>query len=74
MTVDGQPAVRTCTTASDDGMRVARSGGWPSAERDLLRVTDSLHRVIQRDILSPVVEAKLNGNAGLKVPIPTHPL
>ena len=27
-------------------MRVARSGGWPSAERDLLRVTDSLHRVM----------------------------
>ena len=46
MTVDGQPAVRTCTTASEDGMRVEHSGGWPSAERDLLRVTDSLHRVM----------------------------
>ncbi|MGH2541141.1 MAG: 2Fe-2S iron-sulfur cluster-binding protein, partial [Actinomycetota bacterium] len=46
MTVDALPAVHACTTACSEGMRVARSGGWPSAERDLLHVTDSLHRVM----------------------------
>ncbi len=46
MTVDGKPAVHTCTTTCGDGMRVERAGGWPSAERDLLHVTDSLHRVM----------------------------
>lgn len=46
MTVDGRPAVRTCTTACRDGMSVERSGGWPSAEHDLLHVTDSLHRLM----------------------------
>ena len=46
MTVDGQPAVRTCTATCTDGMRVERAGGWPNAERDLLHATDSLHRVM----------------------------
>ena len=46
MTVDGQPAVRTCTTACRDDMAVERSGGWPNAEHDLLHMTDSLHRVM----------------------------
>jgi sarcosine oxidase subunit alpha len=46
MTVDGQPAVRTCTVRCADGMRVERAGGWPNAERDLLHVTDRLHRVM----------------------------
>jgi sarcosine oxidase subunit alpha len=46
MTVDGQPAVRTCTTACVDGMQVERAGGWPTAEHDLLHVTDSLHRLM----------------------------
>ena len=46
MTVDGDPAVRTCVTACADGMRVARATGWPSAERDLLHVTDRLHRLM----------------------------
>lgn len=46
MTVDGQPAVRTCTTGCRDGMSVERSGGWPSAEHDVLHVTDSLHRLM----------------------------
>jgi sarcosine oxidase, subunit alpha len=46
MTIDGQPAVRTCTTACREGMSVERSGGWPSAEHDLLHVTDSLHRLM----------------------------
>ncbi len=46
MTVDGQPAVHTCTTPCDEGMRVERAGGWPSADRDLLHATDSLHRLM----------------------------
>ena len=46
MTVDGLPAVHTCVTTCLEGMRVERSGGWPSAERDVLHVTDSLHRVM----------------------------
>jgi sarcosine oxidase subunit alpha len=46
MTVDGQPAVRTCVTACVDEMRVEREGGWPSPDRDLLHVTDSLHRLM----------------------------
>src|SRR5688572_31854032 len=46
MTVDGNPAVRTCVTACADGMRVDRATGWPSAERDLLHVTDRLHRLM----------------------------
>ena len=46
MTVDGHPAVHTCMAACTEGMRVERAGGWPSAERDLLHVTDSLHRLM----------------------------
>ncbi len=46
MTVDGRPAVHACTTTCGDGMRVERTGGWPSVERDLLHVTDSLHRLM----------------------------
>jgi sarcosine oxidase subunit alpha len=46
MTVDGNPAVHTCVAACAEGMRVERAGGWPSAERDLLHVTDSLHRLM----------------------------
>jgi sarcosine oxidase, subunit alpha len=46
MTVDGQPAVRTCTATCAVGMRVERAGGWPNAERDLLHVTDRLHRIM----------------------------
>lgn len=36
MTVDGEPAVRTCITPAAAGQRVHRSTGWPSAEWDLL--------------------------------------
>lgn len=46
MTVDGLPAVRTCTTRCDEGMRVERAGGWPNADLDLLHITDSLHSVM----------------------------
>ena len=46
MTVDGLPAVHTCTQRCEEGMRVERAGGWPNADRDLLHVTDSLHRLM----------------------------
>lgn len=36
MTVDGEPAVRTCVTPAAAGQRVRRSTGWPSAEWDVL--------------------------------------
>jgi sarcosine oxidase subunit alpha len=36
MTVDGEPAVRTCVTPAAAGQRVHRSTGWPSAEWDAL--------------------------------------
>jgi sarcosine oxidase subunit alpha len=44
--VDGTPAVRSCVTLAEDGMRVRREGGWPSTERDLLAVADRLHPVM----------------------------
>ena len=46
ITVDGQPATRSCQTRCRDGMTVAREDGWPSTEHDLLHVTDSLHRLM----------------------------
>jgi sarcosine oxidase subunit alpha len=46
ITVDGIPGVRSCVTPAREGMRVEREHGWPSAEHDLLHVTDSLHRLM----------------------------
>ena len=34
--VDGEPAVRACTTPAVDGMQVEHINAWPSLERDLL--------------------------------------
>ena len=38
MTVDGEPAVRTCVTPAAGVRRVTRGTGWPSAERDALSI------------------------------------
>ena len=46
LTVDGTPAVHACQAPCADGMEVRRPLGWPSTERDLLHVTDSLHRLM----------------------------
>ena len=46
MTVDGEPGVRACTAEACDGQKVRRESGWPSTERDMLAVTDRLHRFI----------------------------
>ena len=46
VSVDGVPGIRSCTEPCRDGMRVRRETGWPSTERDLLHVTDKLHRLM----------------------------
>ncbi|HEY6567339.1 MAG TPA: 2Fe-2S iron-sulfur cluster-binding protein, partial [Actinomycetota bacterium] len=43
ISVDGVPAVRSCTEPVIEGMQVEREDGWPSAEFDLVSVTDKLH-------------------------------
>jgi len=40
LTVDDQPGARSCATDARDGMRVKRKEGVPSAEVDLLAITD----------------------------------
>lgn len=35
VTVDGEPAVRSCTAPAADGQRVTRANGWPSVEHDV---------------------------------------
>ena len=42
ITVDGVPGVRSCTAPAHQDMRVEREDGWPSAEFDLVSVTDKL--------------------------------
>ncbi|HTG48382.1 MAG TPA: 2Fe-2S iron-sulfur cluster-binding protein [Actinomycetota bacterium] len=46
VTVDGRPGVRSCVEPARDGQEVRRAAGWPSAEHDLLHVTDRLHRLM----------------------------
>ena len=43
VSVDAVPGVRSCVTAAEPGMRVQRGRGWPSADHDLLHVTDLMH-------------------------------
>jgi len=44
--VDGVPGVRACTRPAVDGLRVRRPGGLPTVDRDLLALTDRLHRLM----------------------------
>jgi sarcosine oxidase subunit alpha len=37
VTIDGEPATRSCVRAAKGGQRVARGSGWPSADHDLLK-------------------------------------
>jgi len=46
VTVDGEPGVRACCADAVEGQRVERASGFPSAERDLLAVTDHAHRLM----------------------------
>src|SRR5438128_3547443 len=43
--VDDEPGVRACTTEAADGQRVKRESGTPSAELDLLSITDRAHKL-----------------------------
>jgi sarcosine oxidase subunit alpha len=36
VTVDGEPAVRSCITPARPGQKIARANGWPSVDRDAL--------------------------------------
>lgn len=38
VTVDGEPAVRSCVHAAKPGQRVHRGSGWPSADFDLFKI------------------------------------
>jgi sarcosine oxidase, subunit alpha len=38
MTIDGEPAVRSCCTPAASVRKVARGSGWPSAEHDALSI------------------------------------
>src|SRR3990170_8866762 len=42
-TVDGEPGTRACTKEARDGMRVERETGWPSADTDVLSVSELAH-------------------------------
>jgi sarcosine oxidase subunit alpha len=46
LTVDGEPAVRACTTPARDGQRIVRENGWPSVEHDALSVLWRLRRLL----------------------------
>ena len=43
VTVDGVPGIRSCVTPAANVTRVERGRGWPSAEHDLLHLTNLLH-------------------------------
>ena len=44
--VDGEPGFRACTTEARDGQKVKRPSGRPSADFDLLAVTDRAHKLM----------------------------
>ncbi len=46
MTVDGEPAVRTCCTPATAVRTVARGSGWPSADFDVLSILWLLRRFL----------------------------
>lgn len=46
VTVDGLPGVTSCTTPVRGGEVVCRERGWPSVDRDVLRVADLLARFL----------------------------
>ena len=45
-TLNGEPAVRACTTPALDRQRVKRDNAWPSADLDLLKVAWHLRRLM----------------------------
>lgn len=81
MTVDGEPAVRTCCTPAPGVRSVARGRGWPSAEHDVLSILWHLRRflpvgfyyksMIRPRWLWPLAEKVIRRVAGLG-PVPRH--
>ena len=46
VTVDGEVDVRACECAARSGQTVIRQNAWPSADRDVLAVTDYMHKLL----------------------------
>ena len=82
MTVDGEPAVRTCVTPAAGVRRVTRGAGWPSAERDALSILWRLRALmpvgfyyksmIRPRWVFPIAERVIRRIAGLG-PVPRTP-
>ena len=82
MTVDGEPAVRTCCTPAATARHVERGAGWPSAERDALSILWHLRALmpvgfyyksmIRPRWIFPVAERVIRRIAGLG-PVPREP-
>ena len=82
MTVDGEPAVRTCVTPTAGVRRVTRGTGWPSAERDALSILWRLRALmpvgfyyksmIRPRWVFPIAERVIRRIAGLG-PVPRTP-
>jgi sarcosine oxidase subunit alpha len=84
MTVDGEPAVRTCCVPAEAARRVDRGAGWPSADHDVLSVFWHLRALmpvgfyyksmIRPKWLFPIAERVIRRVAGLgPVPRDTAP-
>ncbi|MFN8573892.1 MAG: 2Fe-2S iron-sulfur cluster-binding protein [Gemmatimonadaceae bacterium] len=82
MTVDGEPAVRTCCTPAAGVQRVSRGAGWPSADRDWLSILWRLRALmpvgfyyksmIRPRWVFPIAERVIRRIAGLG-PVPSEP-
>ena len=82
MTVNGEPAVRTCVTPAAGAHHVARGAGWPSAEHDALSILWRLRALmpvgfyyksmIRPRWLFPIAERVIRRIAGLG-PAPREP-
>jgi sarcosine oxidase subunit alpha len=82
MTVDGEPAVRTCVTPAASVQRVARGAGWPSADHDALSFLWRLRwlmpvgfyykSMIRPRWVFPIAERVIRRIAGLG-PVPREP-
>jgi sarcosine oxidase subunit alpha len=82
MTVDGEPAVRTCVTPAAGIRRVERGAGWPSADHDALAILWRLRwlmpvgfyykSMIRPRWLFPIAERVIRRIAGLG-PVPREP-
>ncbi|MGH7714235.1 MAG: 2Fe-2S iron-sulfur cluster-binding protein, partial [Gemmatimonadaceae bacterium] len=82
MTVDGEPAVRTCVMRAEDTRHVRRGAGWPSADHDVLSILWRLRALmpvgfyyksmIRPRWLFPIAERVIRRIAGLGT-VPRQP-